>query len=178
MTDTALLLNWTRSLIIAFVSQTLKATDWCVLTNARNIFEWDPCLEIAPANPFQLSPAPPGPVKPCRRITDTESVQFSGGVECCQVTRGSRAPPLSLGMSLCRALLSTWHWHCQENVAWVAPALLVFVTFSLPFKLSLSWPTSYLTFTFQFSAPSCQGRASECVGLICWLWLNHGSNSS
>lgn len=61
---------------------------------------------------------------------------------------------------------------------WHELPLLCLYLWPLPFKLSLSRPTSYLTFTFQFSAPSCQGRASECVGLICWLWLNHGSNSS
>lgn len=76
MTGTAVLLVWTGSLIIAFVSETLKATEWCVLTHGRNIFERDPCLEIAPANPFQLSPVPRAPVKPCRRITDTGSEQF------------------------------------------------------------------------------------------------------
>lgn len=49
--------------------------------------------------------------------------------------------------------------------------------FSLPLKLSLSQSMSLLTFTLPilFLIPSGEDEKATCVGLSCWLELNHGT---
>lgn len=101
-----------------------------------------PAWKLLPANPFQLIPVPHAPVEPCRRITNTQSAA--------KAHRAQSTCP-ALGMSV-QGLGS--FWHCQENVARDAPALLVFVAFSFPFKQSLSQPMSYLLLCISLPHPA------------------------
>lgn len=54
-------------------------------------------------------------------------------------------------------------------------ALLAFVAVAFPIKLFVSQPTSFLLFTLLILSPVLLvgEQVSDCVGLGCWLGLNH-----
>ena len=79
------------------------------------------------------------------------------------------------------ALLS-WRWlnTCllMGSSEWIPCfALLAHAAFAFLTKLSLSQPTSFLTFTLLNLSPIPTGEewVSSCVVLICWLGLNYNS---